>query len=61
MATKSILKFVHIRDQKSALRLAKALESSKSAKEPNVHYSRPVSTATKERIQKLFGDQKDGV
>lgn len=57
MATKSILKTIHIRDQKSALNLANALEKSSQAKDLKVKYTRPVSTASRDRIQKLFGDK----
>lgn len=58
MATKSILKTVHIRDQKSALKLVNALEASSQAKDIKVKYTRPVSTASREKIQKLFGDKE---
>ena len=54
MATKSILKTVHIKNKKSAANLAYALENACARRGKEVSYSRLPSTATKEEIQDMF-------
>lgn len=58
MATKSILKTIHIKSPKSAKRLASALEnaSGKTAKE--TEFSRGASDASRDEIRKMFGSKK---
>lgn len=58
MATKSILKTIHIKTPKSAQRLTSALEnaSGKAAKE--VKLSRMASEASRDEICKMFGREK---
>lgn len=54
MATKSILKTVDIRTEKSARRLANALENASNKAAKQVKYSRSVSTASAEDVRKMF-------
>lgn len=55
MATKSVLKNVHIRDKKSALRLVNALENAAGKRSKEVMQTRSFSDASKEEIRKMFG------
>lgn len=55
MATKSILKTVDIRTERSAKRLANALEHAKGKSAKPVELSRSVYTASAEDVRKLFG------
>jgi len=55
MATKSILKTVDIRTERSAKRLANALEHAKGKSAKPVEHSRSVYTASVEDVRKLFG------
>lgn len=59
MATKSILKTIHIKDRKSAVALVNALENAHGKAEKEVTMSRSYSEASKEDIQKMFGVQRD--
>jgi hypothetical protein len=54
MSTRSILKTVHIKDSKSARRLASALENASKKKCREVVYSRAVSTAARDEIKAMF-------
>lgn len=58
MATKSILKTVHIKNPQSAERLISALEfaAAKPSKEPDVTVA--ASDASREDIRKMFGVAK---
>ena len=58
MATKSIMKNVTIKDRKSALALANALDSANRRKSVDVSFSRSVREASREDIAKIFKDQK---
>ena len=58
MATKSILKTVHIKSSKSARRLASALENAAGKHGQEVQITRPASDATRDEIRKMFGSKK---
>lgn len=57
MATKSVLKSIHIKDRKSALRLVSAMERAEEKKQQakKVEISRVCKDASREEIRKLFG------
>lgn len=55
MATKSILKTVHIKDNVSARRLASALENASKKHSAPVVFKCKVSDATSEEIEAMFG------
>lgn len=55
MATKSILKTIHIKKRRSALSLVRALENASGKSKKDVAFQRGYSTATKEEIEKMFG------
>jgi hypothetical protein len=55
MATKSILKVVHIRDKKSALRLVNALENASVKEAKQVTFRRPVHEVKAEQLRTMFG------
>lgn len=57
MATKSVLKTVHIKDAKAARRLASALENAKGKQSQEVRMSRSVSTASREEVRSIFGEK----
>jgi len=57
VATKSILKTVHIKDSKSASKLAGALENSQTKRQKDFKPSRQVSEASREEIKSMFGKQ----
>ena len=61
MATKSILKTIHIKQKKTALRLVQALENAKGKGEKDVIMTRGYSEASRDEIGKMFGGQNDGV
>ena len=54
MATKSILKTVHIKDNETARKLASALENAGRKKEKAVHFKRSVSVASRSEIREMF-------
>lgn len=56
MATKSILKSVVIKEKKSYLLLAKALERASGTQPPVVEYSKMVKSVAKSDIKKVLGD-----
>jgi len=54
MATKSILKTVHIKDPRSARKLVNALESSEKHPSKTPRIKQKVTTATREEIRNMF-------
>ena len=56
MATKSILKNITIKNQKSAKALVSALENASKKSSKKVEYSKGVSKASKQDINKIFGE-----
>lgn len=61
MATKSILKTIHIKEHKAALALVKALENAKGKSEQPVYFKRRASDASRDEIRKMFGAANDRV
>lgn len=61
MATKSILKTVHIKDRKAAVALVNALENAKGKTSQKVTYQRMPSEASRDEIRAMFGVQNDRV
>lgn len=61
MATKSILKTIHIKERGAAVALVGALENAKGKSEKEVVFKRTPSEASRSEVQKLFGVQDDGV
>lgn len=57
LATKSILKSIQVKDKKTALRLASALENASGKQEKNVQFNRTFSDATRDEIEKMFPDK----
>lgn len=55
MATKSILKTVHIKERKSATALVNALENAKGKSAQKVEFQRMPSEASREEIRAMFG------
>lgn len=60
MATKSIFKNVDITDKQSAKQFVEALENAQYEHSQTVEYSRTVSEAKGEEIQKLIGENLKG-
>lgn len=58
MATKSILKTIHITKKKSVYSLVNALENAKGKSEKEVTMSRSYSNASRDEITKMFGDHE---
>lgn len=56
MATKSILKTIHIKKRKSAISLVRALETASGKAEKEVTMSSPCSEATREEIQQIYSE-----
>lgn len=56
MATKSVLKMIHIKRKGNALSLVRALENASGKQAKEVHFQRPYSSASKDDIIKMFGD-----
>ena len=56
MATKSILKTIHIKNRRSALALVRALENAKGKAKKEVHFKKMYSTASREEIRNMFGE-----
>ena len=54
MATKSVLKAIHIKDRRAAAALVSALEHAKGKSEKDVKMSRSYSEASKEEIRSMF-------
>lgn len=54
MATSSIYTNVRIKNKSDCRKLVDALEHAKSAKKPEVKFSRPVETVKGENIKELF-------
>lgn len=58
MATKSVLKTIHIKKHRNALALVNALENAKGKASEDVYFQRPYSTASREDIKKMFGAEQ---
>lgn len=58
MATKSILKTVHIKDNTSARRLANALSNAYDVQRQPVVFKCKVSDASDDEIKAMFGDKQ---
>lgn len=58
MATKSILKTIHIKDSRGAGRLARALEYAVEKPAKEIAISKIVNEASREDIRKMFGTTK---
>lgn len=58
MATKSVLKTIHIKKKRPALSLVKALENASGKAKKDVVFQRGYSTATKDEIEKMFGVER---
>lgn len=58
MATKSILKTIHIKSPKSASRLVSALENASGKSYKAVEMTRTASDASQKEIFKMFGKEK---
>lgn len=56
MATKSVLKSIHIRDKNAAERLVSALEHASGKGSKQVLQTRMFSDASREEIRKMFGE-----
>lgn len=54
MATKSILKTIHIKSPRAARNLAAALENAQGKHAKEVHLSKGCSEASREDIRKMF-------
>ena len=54
MATKSILKTIHIKKKRPALALVRALEHASGKSEKDVVFSKSYSEASKSEIQKML-------
>lgn len=54
MATKSVLKTIHIKKRRSAISLVRALENASGKASKDVQFQRGYSVASKEEIQKMF-------
>ena len=61
MATKSILKTIHIKDRTTTISFVNALEHAKGKKEKTVKMSRACSEASRKEIALMFGEQNDGI
>lgn len=61
MATKSILKTVHIKERRSATALVNALENAKGKTARKVTYQRMPSEASREEIRAMFGAEDDRI
>ncbi len=61
MATKSILKTIHIKNRRSANALAQALENANKKKAKVVVMTRTYSNASREEIRKIFEGDDEGV
>lgn len=58
MATKSILKTIHIKTPKNAQRLTSALENAAGKAAKKVELTRGASDASRDEISKMFGGGK---
>lgn len=61
MATKSILKTIHIKSRDSARALANALEYAKNKTEKTVIFSKSYSEASRDEIKAMFGAENDRI
>lgn len=58
MATKSILKTIHIKRRKPVYALVRALENAKNKSEKDVTMTRSYSEASRSDIRKMFGERE---
>ena len=58
MATKSILKTVHIKDAKTAKKLVNALENSQKKPKKEARINQKVTSASRSEIRSIFNDVK---
>ena len=58
MATKSILKTIHIKKREPVYSLVRALENAKGKSEKEVIMSRSYSDASRDEIRKMFGEHE---
>ena len=58
MATKSILKTIHIKKREPVYSLVRALEYAKGKAEKEVTMSRSYSEASRDEIRKMFGEHE---
>lgn len=58
MATKSVLKSIHIRDKTAAKRLVSALENASGKTSKQIASTRMFSDANREEIHKMFGREQ---
>ncbi len=58
MATKSVLKSIHVKDRRQAANLVRALENAKGKASITVTKSRSFSDADRAEIRKMFGENK---
>ena len=61
MATKSILKAIHIKKKQSAYSLVNALDNACNKKQNEVTMSKSYATASRDEIRKMFGGADDRV
>ena len=59
MATKSILKTIHIKQRKPALSFIRALENASGKAKKDIVMSRGYSDASRAEIAKMFGTEVD--
>lgn len=57
MATKSILKSIHVKERKQAAKLVSAMERAERQRPQRVNFSRMVSVADRDEVKLLFGDR----
>lgn len=61
MATKSILKTIHIKNRKSAFALVRALENAHGKSEKKVPMQKAYSDVSRSDIKKMFGEHDDRI
>jgi prolyl-tRNA editing enzyme YbaK/EbsC (Cys-tRNA(Pro) deacylase) len=61
LATKSVLKTIHIKSRRSALALVNAVENASKKRSKEVIMRRSHSTASAEEVKKMFGVPHDGL
>lgn len=58
MATKSVLKSIHVKDRRQATNLVRALENAKGKAAAPVAKNRSFSDADRSEIRRMFGESK---
>lgn len=58
MATKSVLKSIHVKDRRQATNLVRALESAKGKAATSVIKNRSFSDVDRSEIRRMFGESK---